>query len=126
MGAALAIRRDLISAEDLRRLQNRCTATRMLAITHALEGTSRADAARLVWLERQALRDAVLRFNAEGLAGLRDCEKPGRPPMLSEAEQAWFTGQGVPAAACCQAWNALTPERLPSLTYQPWVKNVTS
>ena len=92
MGAALAIRRDLVSAEDLRRLarreQNRRTATRMLAIAHALEGMSRAEAARLVGLERQALRDAVVRFNAEGLAGLRDREKPGRPPMLGEAEQA--------------------------------------
>jgi transposase len=92
MGAALAIRRDLASAEDLRRLarrgRNRRTATRMLAIAHALEGTSRAEAARLVGLERQALRDAVVRFNAEGLAGLRDREKPGRPPALTDAEQA--------------------------------------
>ena len=92
MGAAPAIRRDLASAEELRRLargeRNRRTATRMLALAHALEGTSRAQAARLVGLERQALRDAVVRFNAEGLAGLRDREKPGRPPMLSEAEQA--------------------------------------
>src|SRR3954454_23745751 len=92
MGTALAIRRALVSAKDLRRLarreQNRRTATRMLAIAHALEGTSRAEAARLVGLERQALRDAVVRFNAQGIAGLRDRAKPGRPPVLSEAEQA--------------------------------------
>jgi transposase len=92
MGAALAIRRDLVSAEDLRRLarreRNRRTATRMLALAHALDGMSRAEAARLVGLERQALRDAVVRFNAEGLAGLRDRPKPGRPSRLSEAEQA--------------------------------------
>jgi transposase len=92
MGAALAIRRDLASAEELRRLargeRNRRTATRMLALAHALEGTSRAQAARLVGLERQALRDAVVRFNAEGLAGLRDRPKAGRPARLSEAEQA--------------------------------------
>ena len=88
MGAALAIRRDLVSAEDLRRLarreQNRRTATRMLAIAQALEGASRAEAARLVGLERQALRDAVVRFNAEGLTGLRDRPKPGRPPALTD------------------------------------------
>ena len=63
MGTALAIRRALVSAKDLRRLarreQNRRTATRMLAIAHALEGTSRAEAARLVGLERRALRDTV-------------------------------------------------------------------
>jgi transposase len=39
-------------------------------------------------MERQALRDAVLRDNAEGLAGLYDRPKPGRPPRLSAGEQA--------------------------------------
>lgn len=92
MGRALEIRTDLLSAAELRRRArrepSRRTATRMLAVAHALEGRSRAEAARLVGLERQALRDAVLRFNAEGLDGLRDRPKPGRPPTLSEVEQA--------------------------------------
>ena len=79
MGAALTIRRDLIEADDLRR---------MLGIANALEGMTRAEAARLAGLERQALRDAVLRFNAEGLDNLRDRPKSGRPPALSEGEQA--------------------------------------
>ena len=39
-------------------------------------------------MERQALRDAVVRYNAEGLTGLYDRPKPGRPQRLSEAEQA--------------------------------------
>jgi transposase len=60
----------------------------LLAIAHALEGTSRAEAARLVGLERQALRDAVIRYNAQGIAGLRDRPKAGRRPRLSDAEQA--------------------------------------
>jgi transposase len=60
----------------------------MLAIANALDGLSRAEAARLAGMERQALRDAVVRYNAEGLAGLRDRPKPGRPPRLSEGEQA--------------------------------------
>jgi transposase len=92
MGAALTIRRDLIEPDELRRLarreRDRRTATRMLAIANALEGMTRAEAARLAGLERQALRDAVLRFNAEGLDGLRDRPKSGRPPALSEGEQA--------------------------------------
>ena len=49
---------------------------------------SRAEAARLAGMERQALRDAVVRYNAEGLAGLYDRPKPGRPQRLSGAEQA--------------------------------------
>jgi transposase len=92
MGAALAIRTDLGGPAELRRLARRerspRAATRMLAIANALEGMSRAEAARLAGMERQALRDAVTRFNAEGLAGLRDRPKPGRPPALTEAEQA--------------------------------------
>jgi putative transposase len=60
----------------------------MLAIANALEGMSRAEAARLAGMERQALRDAVVRYNAEGVAGLYDRPKPGRPQRLSEGEQA--------------------------------------
>jgi transposase len=60
----------------------------MLAIASALEGRSRAEAARLAGMERQALRDAVVRYNAEGLQGLRDRPKPGRRPGLTEPEQA--------------------------------------
>jgi transposase len=92
MGAALEIRTDLAGPAELRRLARRerdpRTATRMLAIASALEGKSRAEAARLAGMERQAMRDAVVRYNAEGLAGLRDRPKPGRRPALSEGEQA--------------------------------------
>lgn len=92
MGVALEIRTDLASPERLRRLARRerspRTATRMLAIAGALEGMDRASAARLAGMERQALRDAVVRYNAEGLAGLRDRPKPGRPPSLTDAERA--------------------------------------
>ena len=91
MGAALPIRDD-VTPEALRRKArrepNRRAALRMLAIADALEGMSRAGAARLAGMERQALRDAVVRYNAEGLAGLLDRPKPGRPQRLSEAEQA--------------------------------------
>src|SRR5919107_5996539 len=92
MGAALAIRTDLAGPAELRRMARRerspRTATRLLAIANALEGMSRAEAARLAGMERQALRDAVVRYNAEGIAGLHDRPKPGRPERLSEAEQA--------------------------------------
>ena len=91
MGAALAIR-DELTAVALRRHArhepNRRAALRMLAIANALEGMSRAEAARLAGMERQALRDAVVRYNREGLAGLHDRPKPGRPERLGEAEQA--------------------------------------
>ena len=91
MGAALVIRDDLTPEalrRQARREPNRRAALRMLAIATALEGASRADAARLAGMERQALRDAVIRYNAEGLAGLYDRPTPGRRKRLSEAEQA--------------------------------------
>lgn len=91
MGTASPIRDDR-TPEALRRharqTPNRRAALRMLAIADALEGLSRAEAARLAGMERQALRDAVARYNAEGVAGLDDRPKPGRPERLSEAERA--------------------------------------
>jgi len=91
MSAALPIR-DELTPEALRRHArhepNRRATRRMLAIANALEGMSRAEAARLAGMERQALRDAVARYGAEGPAGLRGRPKPGRPARLGEAEQA--------------------------------------
>jgi transposase len=91
MGAALPIR-DGLTPEALRRHArhepSRRAALRALAIANALEGMSRAEAARRAGMERQALRDAVVRYNGEGIAGLHDRPEPGRPPRLSEAEQA--------------------------------------
>ena len=80
----------------------------MYAIANALDGLSRAEAARLAGMERQALRDAVLRYNAEGLAGLHDRPK-GRPERrLTEAEEADLLAailQGPdPARDGCCAW----------------------
>nr|CAA9289703.1 hypothetical protein AVDCRST_MAG63-4245 [uncultured Armatimonadetes bacterium] len=79
----LAIRTDVASAPELRRLAKkeprRRTAHRMLALANALEGRSRADAARSAGIERQALRDAVVRFNAEGAVRL------GEPPLWASA-----------------------------------------
>lgn len=89
MVAALEIRTDL-SAGELRALarreKNPRAASRMYAIAHALEGLSRGEAARLSGMERQALHDAVVRYNAEGLAGLHDRPKGRRRPVLDEVE----------------------------------------
>jgi len=88
---ALAIRQGL-PAEELRRLarreQDRRAATRLLAIATALDGFSRAEAARLAGMERQALRDAVIRYNAEGPSGLHDRPRAGRPEALTPGQQA--------------------------------------
>jgi transposase len=87
----LPIRGDVPAAE-LRRLAvreaDRAKARRMMAIANALEGMTRAEAARLAGMERQALRDAVVRYNAAGLAGLCDRRRPGPRPRLDEGRRA--------------------------------------
>ena len=92
MGASGLAIRDDVPAAELRRLSvreaDRAKARRMMAIANALEGMTRAEAARLAGMERQALRDAVIRYNAEGLTGLADRPRGGRPPRLDEGRRA--------------------------------------
>jgi transposase len=52
-----------------------------------LDGYPRATAAELSGMDRQTLRDWVHRFNAEGLEGLLDDVRPGRPALLSAEQQ---------------------------------------
>lgn len=91
MPRTLQISKELASS-DLRNWARRCrngrAASRAYAIANALDGLSRAEAARLAGMERQALRDAVVRYNAEGVAGLFDRPKGHRPEWLTEPEQA--------------------------------------
>lgn len=89
--AALAIRQDYSPAELRRRAareHDHRAVLRLLAIANALEGMSRAEAARLAGMERQALHDVVVRYNTEGFAGLHDRPRSGRPERLSEGQQA--------------------------------------
>jgi transposase len=63
-------------------------ARRLLAIANALDGMSREDAARSAGMDRQTLRDWVLRYNAHGVDGLADRWNGGRPPTFTADEQA--------------------------------------
>ena len=76
--AALRIRQDY-TPSDLRqraaRERDTRASLRLLAIANALEGMTRAEDARLAAMERQALHDAIQRFNTEGPDGLHD--RPG-------------------------------------------------
>jgi len=71
------------------RLENDARAVRRaLAVAMVLEGHSRTMAARSMGMERQALRDAIHRYNAEGWDGFYDRPRPGRPPKLTHEQQA--------------------------------------
>src|SRR3954449_1446149 len=78
----VAITRKELGAVELRREARRCRDTaasrRMLALV--LEGGSREEAARAAGMDRRTLRDWVHRYDAEGLAGLRDRPRSGRRP----------------------------------------------
>jgi len=90
MGTAVPIRTD-IEAAELRRLarleSDGRVATRLLGLANVLDGMSREATARSAGMDRQTLRDWVHRFNAKGVAGLRDQPRPGRPVWLTEGEQ---------------------------------------
>jgi len=101
---ALELRADYDAAQ-VRRLaavsSDADQARRLLAIAAAYEGHSRADAARLAGMDRQTLRDWVVRFNALGPGGLMDRPPPGAARRLTaeqEAELARLVEAG-PAAA---------------------------
>src|SRR4051794_22395977 len=82
---------------EARRCRDARAARRMLALALVLEGSSREEAARAAGMDRQTLRDWVHRYNAEGLAGLRDRPRSGRRPRLTpeqEAELATAVEQG--------------------------------
>jgi transposase len=84
---AIAITRTDMTAVELRvaagREKDGCAARRMLALAMVFEGVNRASAATRCGMDRQILRDRVLRYNEQGLAGLHNRKAGGRPPRLS-------------------------------------------
>src|SRR5215211_4911278 len=113
MPAPLPIRTDRDAAE-LRRLARRehdgRVGARLLALANALDGLPRERAAELAGMDRQTLRDWVHRYNAEGVAGLRDRPRPGRPCGLDEGRQAALKGLVLKGPELkrdgCVAWRA--------------------
>src|SRR5436305_14511640 len=78
--------------ELARRERDGRVSARLLALANALDGMSREDAARVAGMDRQTLRDWVHRYNAEGVEGLRDRPRPGRPCALAEGQRAALKG----------------------------------
>jgi transposase len=90
MGNAVAMRRTERSARDLREAAHRSrdgrVSCRLVALAMVLEGFSRDEAARAGGMDRQTLRDWVLRYNEAGIEGLADRPRSGRPPALTPAQ----------------------------------------
>jgi transposase len=113
MGQAIAVRTDY-TAGEVRRLAKRAKdaaqVRRLLAIAAVLEGASRTDAAKIGGMDRQTLRDWVIRFNDQGPTGLINIPSPGVPPKLDARHRA-FLGRiveegPIPATHGVVRWRA--------------------
>jgi transposase len=88
---AVPLRADF-DASDLRtaarKAKDAAQARRLLALAAIYGGASRTEAARIGGVTLQIVRDWVLRFNAEGAAGLSDRKAPGQPSRLNDTHRA--------------------------------------
>ena len=93
MGQATAVRTDFTAGEVrwfAKRAKDAAQARRLLAIAAVLDGASREDAAKVGGMERQTLRDWVIRFNEQGPDGLINIPSPGVPPKLGKKHRAFL------------------------------------
>ena len=90
MAAPIALRDDY-DGPTLRQLAKVCAdanqTRRLLALAVVYDGGRRSAAAELGGVTLQIVRDWVLRFNAEGPAGLIDRKAPGRVAKLDAAQR---------------------------------------
>ncbi len=88
--ASVEITRTDLSVAQLRveavRASDTRLARRILSIAMVLDGHARQLAAEAGGMDRQTLCDWVHRYNADGLAGLADRPRPGRPPLLTDTQ----------------------------------------
>src|SRR5579863_601914 len=113
MGRAIVVRTDDTSGSVRRvaqRVKNAAQARRLLAIAAVLDGSSRAEAANIGGMDRQTLRDWVIRFNEQGPDGLINVPAPGAPAKLNKEHRAFLArivDEGpIPAVHGVVRWRA--------------------
>ena len=93
MGQAVPMRVDY-TADEVRRFARRAKdaaqARRLLAIAAVLDGASREEAAKIGGMDRQTLRDWVIRFNEQGPDGLINVPSPGAPGKLNDEHKTFL------------------------------------
>src|SRR6516225_2421884 len=93
MGQAIPVRTNYTAGEVRRfaqRAKDAAQARRLLAIAGVLDGASREEAATIGGMDRQTLRDWVIRFNEQGPDGLINIPSPGVPPKLNSRHKAFL------------------------------------
>ena len=93
MSAAIKLREDF-GAVEVRGLAGKAKdanqARRLLALAAVYDGQDRAQAAQVGGMDRQTLRDWVIRFNEQGPDGLINIPSPGVPPKLGKKHRAFL------------------------------------
>jgi transposase len=105
--------RDDFDAASIRAAARRSTDSgqqcRLRAIAAIYDGASRDRAALIAGVTRQTVRDWVMRFNSDGLSGLRARRPSGRPCILRPCQRAWLAkavGEGpVAELGVVVPWN---------------------
>jgi hypothetical protein len=108
MGQAIAVRTDCTAGEVRRfakRAKDAAQARRLLAIAAVLDGASREDAAKIGGMDRQTLRDWVIRFNEQGpdATSLRRAFRPNLAKSTGPFSPGWWRRD---RSRRCMAWCA--------------------
>ena len=113
------------TSAELRRLarheDNRRARMRLIGIAETIDGADRKTAAMRADMSDQALLDAIKRYNAEGIEGLQDRPRPGRPCKLSDDQRLALreiavNGPDVEA----EGLSAYTRDDLVKITFDAW------
>lgn len=107
MGSPLSLRTDY-GADALRDLAKRRRDTRqarrLLSLAAVYDGMKRTEAARIGGMDRQTLRDWVIRFNDEGPEGLIDRQRPGGiSPSTAKSPRSWTPALTSPRFEICDS-----------------------
>ena len=92
----ITLRTDFTAAQvraAARKTKDGPQARRLLALATIYDGGTRGEAARIGGVTLQIVRDWVLKFNADGPAGLLDRKAPGQPPRLDATHRAALAAQ---------------------------------
>ena len=116
MGQPIAVRTDFSAVEVCRlarRAKDSDQVRRLLAIAAVLDGASRAEAAKVGGMDRQTLRDWVIRFNEQGPDDLNNVPAPGAPAKLNKGHRAFLArivDEGpIPAVHGVVRWVRIRP-----------------
>ena len=92
----ITLRTDFTAAQvraAARKTKDGPQARRLLALATIYDGATRSEAARIGGVTLQIVRNWVLKFNADGPAGLLDRKAPGQPPRLDATHRAALAAQ---------------------------------